>query len=131
MFWFKKFRIKARISALQEVIITIDEIVEILNNSKDLTDKGIVIDFNFDVNMKNQLLIMEYYKKGVLDIFGTTHIDSNNVSKEIEVKDYLLQIVTSPELDGEKINSLLGYLSGFKTGINRQIVSLKTEINEN
>jgi hypothetical protein len=66
-----------------------------------------------------------------LDIFGTTHIDSNNVSKEIEVKDYLLQIVTSPELDGEKINSLLGYLSGFKTGINRQIVSLKTEINEN
>ena len=128
MFWFKKRRIKSEISYWEEVIKIIHEITEILEGCKDLTDKGIGIDFNFDVKMKNQLLVMQYYKEGVLDVFGTHERYTDNGFKKIKVKDHLLQLLSSPDLDGQEIDLMLRYFGGFEHGLKEKITELKKQI---
>lgn len=128
MFWFKKRQIKSEISYWEEVIKIIHEITEILEGCKDLTDKGIGIDFNFDVKMKNQLLVMQYYKEGILDVFGTTTVYTDNGSKKIEMKDHLLQLLSSPDLDGKEIDLTLRYFGGFEHGVKKKITELKKQI---
>ncbi len=128
MIWFKKRRIKSQIRANKEIVFLCGEIVEILNKKKKLTDKGILIDFNFDNTIKEQLLILEYYKKGLLHIFGTMTRYGDEGPSKVEVGDELLKIISNQELNGKDINLILKYLSGFKHGIDEIIKSYQNEL---
>lgn len=124
----KKRRVRSQIRAYEEIVSLCGEIIDILNKKKKLTDKGILVDFNFDNNTKDQLLILEYHKNGFLHIFGTMTRYGDEGPVEVELGGELLKTISNQELNGKDINSILQHLSGFRHGIDKIIKSYQNEL---
>ena len=91
------------------------QILAIIKKKKEQSDRG-VIDLNFDVNMYDKLLVLTYYKNGLLDIFDK------------EYRDKIVNVFQNDELDEDyksDLSNSFHFLSSFTNSLRENIEKRK------
>jgi len=91
------------------------EIYELIKKKKDYSDRGI-IDLNYDESMKNKILVIGYYKDGVLDFFDE------------EYRNCIIGVFTRDECEvnyKEDLDKSYHFLGSFTSSLHDRIEELK------
>lgn len=114
-----KSRKKKELEYLEALYSVSCKVFDIVKKKKNYSDIGVTIDLNFDSNMFDKFEVLNYYKNGVLDVFGERY------------KKSILKVITADEIDNNckiDIELLFNYFESYTENLEKAIVEKRKNL---